>query len=534
MTDRDLHLSAKHCNEAFPFHLILDEHLCIMQISAKFLKFIPKLKPGQNFQDVLINEDDMALLTYDEINSRVDKGYVFRTKDTKGPRFRIGFYETSDANLLLVATPIITNSRDILGASLSFDDFAPHDTILEHISVVQTKDSMFKDMRAFADRLEMLIEERTAELNKSQKVLSEAQRIGGLGSWDLNVHTGEAHWSDQRFRMFGYEPDEIEASFENLKKSLHPDDLDRVVSEVLHAGRTKEKLDTQFRIIRPNGEQRIIRSIGETIGDDDFMSGTVRDITERKQAEDKILLAMQNAERANHAKSNMLANMSHELRTPLNAIIGFSSTMIAETFGPLNNDKYREYLDDINQSGIHLLDLINDILDLSAIEADAVELQEENISTSELIEITMRLIKPRANDGHVTLTSSIAHDIPMLFADERRVKQILLNLLSNAVKFTPEDGVVSVNAHMNGAGSLAITVKDTGVGMDEGEVKHAMSKFGQLDTDLDRKHEGTGLGLPLTKGLMELHDGTLIIQSEKGLGTTITVTFPKARVIHTI
>lgn len=219
MTDRDLHLSAKHCNEAFPFHLILDEHLCIMQISAKFLKFIPKLKPGQNFQDVLINEDDMALLTYDEINSRVDKGYVFRTKDTKGPRFRIGFYETSDANLLLVATPIITNSRDILGASLSFDDFAPHDTILEHISVVQTKDSMFKDMRAFADRLEMLIEERTAELNKSQKVLSEAQRIGGLGSWDLNVHTGEAHWSDQRFRMFGYEPDEIEASFENLKKA---------------------------------------------------------------------------------------------------------------------------------------------------------------------------------------------------------------------------------------------------------------------------------------------------------------------------
>ncbi len=534
MGDRDLRLSLQLCNEIFPFHLVLDEKLHIVRISDKFLKLVPNFRKGQSFQKFLISEEDEGLLTWDQIDKRINVGYVFKSTEATNLRFRVGFYLTEPDSLLLVASPIISKSEDIMEASLSFDDFASHDTILEHISVVQTKDSMFKDSRAFADRLEKMIEERTSELRKSREKLNEAQRIGGLGSWVMNVRTGKASWSDERFRIFGYEPGEVEANFENFKRNLHPDDLERVVLELEKASKNREKFDSEYRIFRPNGEMRNIHAIGEFVGSDDTLSGTVMDITERKQAEEKILSAMQKAEFANRAKSSMLANMSHELRTPLNAIIGFSSTMIEETFGPLGDEKYREYLSDIHQSGSHLLNLINDILDISAIEADALELQEEHINTTEIVDVSIRLIAPRAKDGDVKLSSQIDPKIPLIYADSRRVKQVLLNLLSNAVKFTPEEGEVSVSSKLNDNGSLAIAVRDNGIGMNEDEVKHAMSKFGQLDTSLYRKHEGTGLGLPLTKGLMELHNGAMEIHSKKGQGTMITVTFPKERVIHSL
>ena len=236
------------------------------------------------------------------------------------------------------------------------------------------------------------------------------------------------------------------------------------------------------------------------------------------------------AQEASRAKSELMANMSHELRTPLNAIIGFSGAIKEETFGPVGNEKYKEYLDDIYNSGLHLLGLINDILDVSAIEAGSIELHEETINPAELVEVSIRLIMPRANSGRVKVISSLDADIPQIYADARRVKQIMLNLLSNAVKFTPEGGEVRVTSMLHGDGSLAITVSDTGVGMNEEELALALSKFGQVDSGLDRKHEGTGLGLPLTLGLMELHGGTLDIKSEKGRGTHIAMVFPKERV----
>lgn len=250
-----------------------------------------------------------------------------------------------------------------------------------------------------------------------------------------------------------------------------------------------------------------------------------QEVAERKRAEEK-------AEIASRAKSDLMANMSHELRTPLNAIIGFSDSMLAETFGPLNNEKYLEYLSDIHHSGQHLLDLINDILDVSAIEANALELQEETINLHDVVDASIHLITPRAEIGQVAVTSSIDASIPTLYADPRRVKQVLLNLLSNAVKFTPDDGKVSVSAILNNDGCLVLSVTDNGIGMDDEEVTLALSSFGQVDSGLDRKHEGTGLGIPLTKGLMELHGGTMEIKSEKGKGSQISVTFPKERVVN--
>lgn len=249
------------------------------------------------------------------------------------------------------------------------------------------------------------------------------------------------------------------------------------------------------------------------------------------QRDTELQAAKDRAEFASQAKSNFLANMSHELRTPLNAIIGFSSSMKEQVFGPLGNSKYLEYTDDINSSGEHLLSLIDDILDISAIEAGKVELNEEDVSLPLIIESAFHLLRMRADDGKVSLELDIADGLPLLWGDERRLKQIMVNLMNNAVKFTPSGGTVTVSAHLSIEGDFLVSVDDTGIGMSEAEVQIAMSQFGQVDSSLVRKHEGTGLGLPLTKGLVALHGGALDVQSEKGQGTKVTVTFPKKRTV---
>ena len=251
------------------------------------------------------------------------------------------------------------------------------------------------------------------------------------------------------------------------------------------------------------------------------------DITERKEAE-------MSAITANQAKSNLLANMSHELRTPLNAIIGFSNMMKLEIFGPLGSEKYTEYLDDINHSGQHLLALIVDILDVSAIESGTVHLDKEEVNLPSLIDASVRMIKTRAKEGGVAVFSSVDSRIPPMHIDARRMKQVLLNLLSNAVKFTPENGQVFITALLNDDDSIVVSVRDTGIGMNENEIRIALSAFGQVDSGLNRKHEGAGLGLPLTKGLVELHGGSLDIVSEKNKGTIVNVTFAKDHVCQSV
>lgn len=247
----------------------------------------------------------------------------------------------------------------------------------------------------------------------------------------------------------------------------------------------------------------------------------------------RIQESKEQAEAASRAKSELLANMSHELRTPLNAIIGFSNSIKEETFGPIGNEKYREYVSDIARSGQHLLALINDVLDTSAIEANKLELCEDDLDINAIVEVPLRLIKERAEAGNIRLTTRIDENLPMLHADERRLKQILLNLLSNAVKFTPPNGRVSLTVSLDDRGAFVFTVADTGVGMNKRELAMAVTKFGQVDSGLDRKHEGTGLGLPLTRGLVELHGGRMDIESEKGKGTTITLRFPLERTVVT-
>jgi len=221
--------------------------------------------------------------------------------------------------------------------------------------------------------------------------------------------------------------------------------------------------------------------------------------------------------------------MSHELRTPLNAVIGFSEVIKRGSFGPLN-DRYREYASDIFDSGTHLLKLINEILDLTKLEARQFELQEDNIDLELLIVSTLHLIAPQAEKSRVKLSSAIDSAVPFVRADDRRMRQIMINLLSNAVKFTPAGGDVRVAARCTPQG-IEISVRDTGIGMTLEQIPQALEAFRQIDSKLSRKYEGTGLGLPLTKHLVELHGGVLAIESKLKVGTTITFTLPPERIV---
>jgi signal transduction histidine kinase len=257
----------------------------------------------------------------------------------------------------------------------------------------------------------------------------------------------------------------------------------------------------------------------------------VRDITERKAEEEAMLAIMREAEIANRTKSEFLANMSHELRTPLNAIIGFSDIIKDERLGPVGSTKYREYADDINESGQHLLALINDILDLSKIESGTDELHEENIDIPEIANAIMKLVMGLAQTGNVKLELDVPDDIPVLRADERKVKQILLNLLSNAIKFSPDGGKVTLKFWSHAKSGYIFQVIDSGIGIAFEDIPRALAPFQQIDSGLDREHEGTGLGLPLARSLVEMHGGYLDLQSEVGVGTTVTVSFPAERIV---
>jgi two-component system cell cycle sensor histidine kinase PleC len=229
------------------------------------------------------------------------------------------------------------------------------------------------------------------------------------------------------------------------------------------------------------------------------------------------------AEQANRAKSEFLANMSHELRTPLNAIIGFSEIMQSGVLGPLS-DKYHEYCGDIRDSGRYLLDLINDILDMSKIEAGRIQLNLEEFELSRVLAETTRIVAPRASDKHLNFSADIADDV-IVRADRRGLKQILLNLLSNAVKFTPEGGRVSVRAARD-RGAIAIAIEDSGIGIPDGAIANLGRPFEQVGSQMTKSHRGSGLGLAIAKSLTELHGGTIRICSTQGLGTAVMVRLP--------
>ncbi|WP_119462754.1 ATP-binding protein [Rhodospirillaceae bacterium SYSU D60014] len=242
--------------------------------------------------------------------------------------------------------------------------------------------------------------------------------------------------------------------------------------------------------------------------------------------------AWRRAEQANAAKSQFLANMSHELRTPLNAIIGFSEVMKQEVFGPIGNPSYRDYAGDIHQSGMHLLALINDILDLSKAEAGRLDIDEEPVDLSEIVAASLRMMETVAAKARVLLIDRTAPPLPTVRADGRKLRQILLNLLSNSVKFTPAGGHVVLRAQRSEDGWLTLSIADTGIGIASEDIPKALEPFGQVANAQSRRHEGSGLGLPLTKRLVELHGGQLELRSAPGQGTTAIISLPPERILR--
>jgi signal transduction histidine kinase len=247
-----------------------------------------------------------------------------------------------------------------------------------------------------------------------------------------------------------------------------------------------------------------------------------RDLSVRELAAAKL-----EADLANRAKSEFLANMSHELRTPLNAILGFSDVIRSELHGALGSPRYQQYATHIHDSGMHLLDLINDVLDLSKITAGKMELHEQNIAIPDLLSDVLALVKGRAKD--VQLSEGPWPGLPYIRADYRLLKQILINLLTNAIKFTPPGGHVAIRASVGK--DIRLTVSDTGIGMTQTELEQAMSQYGQVDSRVARKHRGTGLGLPICKSLALLHGGTLEIVSKPDTGTIVSLVLPASRIV---
>ncbi|MBC7951074.1 MAG: PAS domain S-box protein [Rhodospirillaceae bacterium] len=271
-----------------------------------------------------------------------------------------------------------------------------------------------------------------------------------------------------------------------------------------------------------------LRAVRDQAGNVAFLIPEGRDITHLKQAEDALLAAKLEAEAANRAKSTFLATISHELRTPLNAVIGFSDTIISEVFGPLGNARYLEYVQLIHSAGSHLRDIIEDILDVARIEIGEVVLREEAMNVQTSLDGVVRLMALKAEERHVDLSVAVPTDLPLLYADPLRIRQIVLNLLSNAIKFTPAQGRVILSVAHSPEG-LTLTVSDTGIGIRAEDLDSIWTPFFQSDMSLARRFGGNGLGLPIVRHYVTAHDGTIGVDSVPGKGTTFTVSLPAGR-----
>lgn len=273
-----------------------------------------------------------------------------------------------------------------------------------------------------------------------------------------------------------------------------------------------------------------VRCVHDEEGNLLYFEGSMEDITQRKEAEIALRDAKVHSDLSSRAKSEFLANMSHELRTPLNAIIGFSEIIKNEVFGPVGRKEYYEYARDIYDSGKKLLSVINEILDVSRIEAGERQLNEGVIDLQKTVKTCLDLMAPKIQESKLIVNNLVGPDSPRLIGESHAVKQMLMNLLSNSVKYTPDGGRITIGAEIDVSGALRLSVTDTGIGLTEAEIEKALSPFGQVNADLNRAESGAGLGLTLVKSLVNLHGGSLELFSQKGVGTTATLLFPVKRV----
>lgn len=366
-------------------------------------------------------------------------------------------------------------------------------------------------------------------LATSEQRLKEAQQLEHIGNWSWNVESGKIYWSDEIYRIFGRTPGEFEPTYERFMETVHPDDVSRIKKSEQEAFAKGEKHSIDHRIILANGEVRWVHEEAVSIVDNNnnpvSLMGTVQDITAHKNIETELVHLKEEAENANKAKSEFLSSMSHELRTPLNAILGFSQLLELDNENQLSEGQ-KENIEHITKSGWHLLELINEILDLSKIEAGKVGLSLENIELTDVLDECLTLIGPLADEYNIKLINNIEPHIQssLFYVDRTRLKQIFLNLMSNAIKYNSKRGSITLTASELNNGTARIHVTDTGQGLSEEDKTHLFKPFERIGAEKSGT-EGTGIGLVITKQLVELMDGNIGVESEPGKGSTFWVEF---------
>ncbi len=370
------------------------------------------------------------------------------------------------------------------------------------------------------------VEQRNRELERERAQLGEAQRIARLGSWEWDIATDSVSWSDELYQIYGLEPQSGAIDFRRFLTRVHPDDRARVRTAVGQAVAGGAPFALEHRISRIDGQVRIVQARGMAVmGERDEavrLVGTSQDVTDRKQAEEALEEAKLAAEQANQAKSEFLSRMSHELRTPLNAILGFSQLLELDEL----NEEQRESLRHILSAARHLLALVNEVLDIAAIEADRLSLSLEPVAVADVAAEAVSLIRPLADQHGIVVTDPTSTWAEHVLGDRRRLKQILLNLLSNAVKYNHRDGRVQLACKRVPGGRLRIEVADTGLGIAPGARERLFVPFERLGSE-QTGLEGAGLGLPLSKRLAEVMGGTLQLASTGGHGSVFWLELPR-------
>ncbi len=383
------------------------------------------------------------------------------------------------------------------------------------------------------NRMAAIIEARTAALAASEHRFRDIADVAGDFFWERGAEGRFTFLSDRFTEVTGLAAADIigRRAEDLIGPAPGGGDAPRLLSAL---ARRQPFRNLTFAIVPGRGENRWWRVSGRPFFDPAtgaFLGfrGAGSEVTEAMRAEQELRFAKEAAEAANIAKSEFLATMSHELRTPLNAVIGFSEIMHNELLGPIGIDTYRQYAGDIMQSGMHLLGMINDILDFAKIDAGRLHLSEAEVDLVSVAERTVRAVAPQAQAAGVTVSVASATPALVAWGDERRLMQVLLNLVSNAVKFTPRGGSVELRLGRTAEGEVVVNVRDTGIGIAAEDLPRVIEPFRQVDSGHARRHEGTGLGLAICDRLVRLHGGTLSLASTVGQGTVATVTLPAAR-----
>jgi two-component system cell cycle sensor histidine kinase PleC len=377
-----------------------------------------------------------------------------------------------------------------------------------------------------------MVHETTRQRDRERQ-LSQAQKIARLGDWHWDVKTEVVECSAELSHMLGFEEDSVAIGFDELLALVHPQDRELFISTFKETFEEKSACDFTFRVLQDDGGERFVWLDGscelDERGEVVALFGVCQDVSVQKNTELALIQALSEAKEANQAKSDFLASMSHELRTPLNAIIGFGQVIAGQMFGRIEITRYSEYASDILASGEHLLDIIDDLLDLSKIEAGEFELHEENLDLVELAREVIKLMGPQSEKAGITLSLQTSEKEVWIRVDRRTLRQVMMNLLSNAIKFSSAGDVAVLAIEDNVAEGILLTVRDTGIGISEDDLWRVMQPFGQVASPMTRNHQGTGLGLPIVKALVKLHGGRFEMESVLGLGTTVKALFPVER-----